>query len=579
MDLDMWPLRVLLLLVWCSGSWCESCNMTKVYFESRNFHSTIRWDEVKIPGREVRYSVKYNIYGERPRMMNGCQNISEPFCDLSSVMTDVRSKYYGKIMADGICLGEFMQFVPLEKTVLEAPKLSVITDRSTLTVTITTPMGPQNRSIREISCWERCQESGKSSVNYIVHLTHPEFEAGKVYRNTSGIVTLSHLDMNTEYCGVVLYELTHPYIKLQSENTSFCQTLPVADKPWISIFICSALVVLFLLIILPLIVCHQYVTRKRKLPETLIMSKNTTPYFNPDPNVKITTMKVFNESPWNTIKPELASSDMPEKIKAVNITVGYAAQDYHDQDWHCHSYSNERVAPVRDQSEASCTSYSMVVGVVAPQDREELSSCAADSGIGDSISPGLSSCTEEDLFKVIRHAEPDEDLGIIEPVSSSELLVLPVSRGANGKLLFSNLTFQPIDLNVNNSSELVPLVPRSSPAGERTLLLTNLDSADNSDWTDNDSMPEYRKVYLPNGVPQTCLQFPTLSKVLLSDCTSNYRENWVPVILPDPLLNDTNCIVPNSELHEFAEPEEDIEDSPSDLEEIFLGGWMVQIQG
>lgn len=49
-------------------------------------------------------------------MMNGCQNISEPFCDLSSVMTDVRSKYYGKIMADGICLGEFMQFVPLEKS-------------------------------------------------------------------------------------------------------------------------------------------------------------------------------------------------------------------------------------------------------------------------------------------------------------------------------------------------------------------------------------------------------------------------------------------------------------------------------
>lgn len=311
------------------------------------------------------------------------------------------------------------------------------------------------------------------------------------------------------------------------------------------------------------------------------MSKNTTPDFNPDPKVEITTVKVHSKPPWNTNKLKLASSAVPEMKKAGINVVGYAAQDYHNQDWHCHSYSNEKVAPVSDKSAKSFISYSMVVGVIVPQDREELSSCAQDSGIGDSISPGLSSCTDEDLFPVRSCAESEEDLCMMEPVSTSETLVLPVSL-SNGKLQFTSLAFQPVVSNVNKSSEIVPLMPRSSPAGERTLLLTDLVSKDNSDGTDNDSRPEYRKAYLPNGVPQTFSELhscETISKVLLSDSTSNYRENWVPGILPDPLPNATNCMVANSQLHEFAEPEEDVEASPSELEAIFLSGWMVQIHG
>ncbi|MCJ8745508.1 hypothetical protein PDJAM_G00131010 [Pangasius djambal] len=582
MDLDMWPLRALFLLVWCSGFCCNGCNMTKVYFDSRNFHSRVHWNEVKIPGQEVRYSVKYHVYGERSKLMIGCQNISEPFCDLSSVMTDIRSKYFVKIMADELCLGEYIHFIPLEKTSLEAPKLSVIMGGSSLTVTLTTPMGPQNHSIREISCWERCQDSGKSSVNYIVSLTRPESEAGKVFQNTSGMITMSHLDMNTEYCGIVLYELTHPSIKRQSENTTFCVTLPAADKPWIPVFIVSALVALFLLITLAWILCQQHVTRKRNLPKALqIMSMNTTPNFNPDPKVEITTVMLYTEPPWNTVKSDLALPDSLPESKAVG-NAGYAAQDYHNQDWHCHSYTNEHVAPVSDRSAESCTSYSMVVGVMVSQDREELSSCANDSGLGDSISPGLSSCTEEDLFQVISNSEPEEDLDMIEPDSTSELLVLPVLRGTNGILQFSSLAFQPEASNVNHSSEIMPLVARSTTAGERTLLLTDLVSMDESDWTDNETSSKYRKAYLPNGVPQSCLELPsskTISTILLSDSTSNYRENWVPGILPDPLPNDRNCIVSDNQLHELTEPEEDVDESPSEPEAVFLGGWMVQIQG
>lgn len=60
----------------------------------------------------------------------------------------------------------------------------------------------------------------------------------QVFRNPSGMITVSHLDMNTEYCGVALYELTHPSIKRQSENTTFCVTLPGKNRSVLFIF-CS----------------------------------------------------------------------------------------------------------------------------------------------------------------------------------------------------------------------------------------------------------------------------------------------------------------------------------------------------
>lgn len=310
------------------------------------------------------------------------------------------------------------------------------------------------------------------------------------------------------------------------------------------------------------------------------MSMKTTPNFNPDPKVEIATVSVNTQSPWNPIKSVVTLPDVQVESKAKSIA-GYMAQDYHDQDWHCRSYTNEKEAAVSDRSAESCTSYSMVVGVMAHRDRDELSSCANDSGLGDSISPGLFSCTEDDLFQVIPNAEP-EDLDLIEPNSTSELLVLPVSRGANGKLLFSGLPFQPLDSTSTHSSEITPLVGSSTPTGERTnRFLTDLVPTDESDWTDNESSSDYRNTYLPNRVPQTFLKLPfteTISKALLSDFTSTYRKNWVPGILPN-LPNNRNCIGSDNQLHQLTEPEKNVTDLPSELESIFLDGWMVQIQG
>lgn len=312
----------------------------------------------------------------------------------------------------------------------------------------------------------------------------------------------------------------------------------------------------------------------------------TTPNFNPDPEVDIATVKVHTVSPWNPIKSGPALHNVLVESKAKS-NAGYAAQDYHDQAWHCHSYTNGQVAPVSDRSGESCTSYSMVVGVMVPQDREELPSFANDSGLGDSISPGLSSCTEDNLFRVISNVDSEEDLDLKETDSTSELLVLQVIRDVDGKLQLtsqinsSKLTFDPVTPTVTHSSEILPLIGTSTPVGERTLFLTDLVPMNESDCTDNESSSDYRKAYLPNGVPQTSLKLPfteTISEVLLSDCTSNYRENWVPGILPDLLPNNRNCLVSDNQLHELAEFESNADDLPSKIRAVFLDEWMVKIQ-
>lgn len=49
------------LLFVCVGCWCQSCNLTKAYFKSKNFFSVLHWDAVDIPGQTVLYSVQYNL--------------------------------------------------------------------------------------------------------------------------------------------------------------------------------------------------------------------------------------------------------------------------------------------------------------------------------------------------------------------------------------------------------------------------------------------------------------------------------------------------------------------------------------
>lgn len=299
------------------------------------------------------------------------------------------------------------------------------------------------------------------------------------------------------------------------------------------------------------------------------VQKSDTPPYHLDPKLEISHVKICSESTCKIDKPEPDLLSHLERSRVVSNGGSYAAQDCHDLSWRCNSYTNQQAAPAENptQRNDSATSYSMVVTEPKSVDRE----VSCDSGVGDSFdseAPGLpvalciggSSDPFQDFGNVQLAQDPDEE------TPDSEALVLPVLRGKNGKLEFSSLTWQPEPLStlelLTNSSELTAQV---KPAGERTPLLTDLE------LSDQELAPDYGKAYFQNYVQQNPPELPTADEIpmmSLSDCTSSYRQKWVPL---QSHFRDSGV--------KTEEEEDDGVEPPLRLGSIFLDGWAVQIQG
>uniref|UniRef100_A0A8B9HK67 Fibronectin type-III domain-containing protein n=1 Tax=Astyanax mexicanus TaxID=7994 RepID=A0A8B9HK67_ASTMX len=516
----MWPLKTAFLFLFCPGFWCHDCNKTKLHFVSKNFFRELYWDEVHIPGQEVLYTVQYKPYGESVwSEIMGCQNISELFCDLSSVMRDVYGRYFVRVMVNGSCMGKYMDYTPVEqsKTVLGAPEVSLTVSDSSLTVIITTPPAPHNQSITEISRkW-----SGKPHINYELQLTNSASGAKQVRSDSSH---------NTVVPGVLA---------------------------------------LFLLIILALALCQLYVMRKQRLPDMLkkMNPKRDTPPYYTDLKVKIDVVRIYSESPWNFAKPHPGVFPVVERPLVKSNGSSYAAQDCGGLPWEGNSYANQHVALVEnsDSSNASSTSY----GLVIPEDVEESPNSPNSSGLGDSIgSDGLVPMT----LCSGGCGEPVQDLNRCSELDKA--LVLPVLRGEGGKLEFSLIGTSSLLANI-------PEVQQMAPVGERTLLLTNLVTEDEMESSDSGFASDYGRTYIPNYVQQNFTEMPCTHANPLassSDFTSTYRQNWVPGIPLESHLSEQMTELDKEEEEEADDEEENEEDPLSRLGAIVLDGWVVKIQ-
>ncbi|XP_049323535.1 interferon lambda receptor 1 [Astyanax mexicanus] len=560
----MWPLKTAFLFLFCPGFWCHDCNKTKLHFVSKNFFRELYWDEVHIPGQEVLYTVQYKPYGESVwSEIMGCQNISELFCDLSSVMRDVYGRYFVRVMVNGSCMGKYMNYIPVEQTVLGAPEVSLTVSDSSLTVIITTPPAPHNQSITEISRnW-----SGKPHINYELQLTNSASGAKQKIQNSSGVITVISLELNTEYCGTAFYMWTHPSSPKQSENTTFCTTLP--GKSWMHILVVPGVLALFLLIILALALCQLYVMRKQRLPDMLkkMNPKRDTPPYYTDLKVKIDVVRIYSESPWNFAKPHPGVFPVVERPLVKSNGSSYAAQDCGGLPWEGNSYANQHVALVEnsDSSNASSTSY----GLVVPEDVEESPNSPNSSGLGDSIgSDGLVPMT----LCSGGCGEPVQDLNRCSELDKA--LVLPVLRGEGGKLEFSLIGTSSLLANI-------PEVQQMAPVGERTLLLTDLVTEDEMESSDSGFASDYGRTYIPNYVQQNFTEMPCTHANPLassSDFTSTYRQNWVPGIPLESHLSEQMTELDKEEEEEADDEEENEEDPLSRLGAIVLDGWVVKIQ-
>ncbi|XP_016374979.1 interleukin-22 receptor subunit alpha-1-like [Sinocyclocheilus rhinocerous] len=522
----MWPLRVTVFLLCFTGCWGQSCNRTKAYFESRNFFSVLHWDPVDVPGQTLLYSVQYNHYGKPYEPVTWCENISTPVCDMTDVMThvmsDVTSKYHVKVSAGGRCLGEVM-FTPFWETTFAAPQLSVTSNQTHLNVTVSPPMAAWNCSIENIGFWGKGFQ--RSSIKYTVRLTHPESLAGKVFEDTSRSVFLWLVETDVQYCGDVLYTLTHPGRSSPSENASFCVTVS-APKSWLHILIWPCLLALLLLIVLPIMLCQLSVKRKSSLPKPLILPKNSSPAFCSYPRDDISKVEVWSGF-VATVDPQAV---FPTPKSEIVVNDAYASQEPCDQEW----THDQPDIPVQDSPESS-VHYSMIVPVQISI--EPPSDGTTDETHSDSFGPeSISSFS-------IRHSDTENNSGP---------LVVPVRPTKNGALQFHDCLFQ-CDTGQNSPE---PSQDSEGLSGEQTPLLSDLVQKDS----------RCSSSYLPLHVSDVV--------------TSNYRQNWLPGIPLEGQQDQRTYVMRTDHLQDSTEPDEDfIDEEEPRVGVIFLDRWMVETQG
>ncbi|XP_051575278.1 interferon lambda receptor 1 [Myxocyprinus asiaticus] len=534
----MWPLSAVIFLLCCSGFWCHGCNLTKPYFQSSNFYNVLRWDDVEIPGQLDLYSVQYHIYGEAYKPVTWCQNISVSLCDLTNVTTDVESRYFAKITASGQCLGE-VEFSPLKQTTLEAPQLSVLRNNTSLTVKVTPPMGPDNRPIEMISCWGTCKDLGTQSIKYKVHLTHPKSVAGMVFEGTSDSVVIWLVEMDTQYCGDVVYSLSLPFSSRQSEKASFCVTVS-ARQSWFLIFLFPGLMALLLLIIIPIVLYQQSVKRMCSLPKALILPKTNT-------------LPLWDNSTWDDISKVQVWSGFSDicqkKLSQVSFAqerykvIGYASQVSHDS-------AGSQQGTAGDGSEPSIN-YSMAVGCPDVQISDDPSTDDRTDETSSELS-GLQSVWVEETNVPMDQELADSDI-------NSKPLVVPVITGSNGALQLHEFFFQSSPLLALDSETL---------RGERTPLLTDL-LIEGSRCN-----VAYLPVHVSNISDGLSLSF--------SRETSNYRENCLPGMPLERQQDQRTYILKtdHAQVSTVQEEEENIADGEESRVGLsFLDRWMLQMQG
>ncbi|XP_031676784.1 interleukin-22 receptor subunit alpha-2-like, partial [Oncorhynchus kisutch] len=221
---------------------CSAIGEGKPYFISRNFNTVLHWNKFDSPDERVLYSVHYKRYGDPYKLNMACQNITTLSCDLTAETPYIyQNSYCAQVFANSHSLGHTALFKPLRDTVLGPPNVSVKATTSSLKVTVTLPLGPDNKtSIEEIFNSTSFSYHNPPTV-YTLNITRPSW-AAQVHENTTGEFVLNNLkNISVEYCGYVVYVPTVERHRNPSESHTFCVALPGYPRllfPWFLLLGC-----------------------------------------------------------------------------------------------------------------------------------------------------------------------------------------------------------------------------------------------------------------------------------------------------------------------------------------------------
>uniref|UniRef100_A0A4W5MQZ2 Interferon/interleukin receptor domain-containing protein n=1 Tax=Hucho hucho TaxID=62062 RepID=A0A4W5MQZ2_9TELE len=533
------------------------------------------------------FCVHYRL-GEPYKPKIECQNITTLFCDLTAETPYIyQNSYYAEVFANSHSLGRTALFKPLRDTVLGPPNVSVTPTTSSLKVTVTLPLGPDNKtSIEEIFNSTSFSYHDPPTF-YILNITHPSW-AAQVHRNTTGEFVLNHLkNNNVKYCGYVVYTPTREMYRHASESRTFCVALP-GEVIWWCLLLGSLL--------LPVMVCRHYVRKKSNMPDALVRNKLTTsdvppPLWYPPDAITISIAKSYHY-PVGFSYGDLKTGKLQMGPKFTSSgSRSYSPQDGPSsiaQPRHCDTYMGQH----SNNSTQSSTNYSMVVVQVANEGVEE--ECHRHPDSEDNINSPWSSESSDHkpswlqggpvLFS--RGAPPEPNRCVGDRDSTGCPLVLPTLRRIDGLLQLSTLLLQPetqsamASMALPTDAEGQPLLWDLDSNGQGTSLLSDLVTTGETEWLDpGTGREEERTIYTP--ISPMCFNNSndspshSMPPINLADCEtssmtflSGYKQHWVP-LAPLGLTAEDNFGISS-----YAPQQEGGDEI---ISEFFLGGWVVQI--
>ncbi|XP_028836385.1 interferon lambda receptor 1 [Denticeps clupeoides] len=513
--LNMHQLKVLLLFLCCPGCLCIP-NTTRVYFESRNFQNVLHWDQVNIPGETVQYSVEYSVYGSNYKAKTECQNITALSCDLSSETPrhpKQLHKYSARLSANGRHVGVSQLFNPQTDTIFGAPIASVkIVNESVLTVEVELPKGPNNRTIKEIICH---LTANCSQVSYTVILQHNSSANGQMFsqaaENKQGRFVFDHLDMNTEYCGTVKYNLALS-MRPPSAASNFCVKLKGHPSPWLCLFVLPIGISLLLITAIPLLLWRLWIRKWSRVPESLAVTLFTDIPVIPYSKEHISKIEVWRVVPGKLLQ-DLHSHDVSKTEVTPQGGNSYSPQEYNQL--HGDTYTNQKdTSAVCSHSGQSSPIYSTV-------------SAAQVLLRGGEEGPPRSECMKDNSSM---RSYQNHDIVVLGP--SGGPLVLPTSQTFERTLQLSSLLL-PADSEQDCLLADTFTVDVSPARGQGAPLLADL-TFETSDWLDPE--PE-GNTYMQNNCVLTSSYRPSSIPLNgsgnLANPGSDYRLNWTP---PTPYL-------------------------------------------
>ncbi|XP_071782742.2 interferon lambda receptor 1 [Centroberyx gerrardi] len=590
----MWSMKVITLLLHCYG--CLSAADWRPRFSSRNFQNVLQWDPVEpdVPGEEVRYTVQYwsDAKDQQHQTKLECQNITALSCDLTAETPSVFDVHYNaQVLANGRVYGRSYRFKPIAKTVLGQPILSVSSTVSSLLVDVTLPSGPSGISIADIFKNTKRQPFNPATL-YTLTITHPKW-AAQVNTSTTGQFVLNLKNNNTKYCGYVVYKPSFELGRPPSENTSFCETLP--GNPWMLFpwfLVVAALLVVIAAISVACVCFYVSGGKEKSLPEILVSSGNIPPPVlqSPDKYLYISKPEICPKG------DQIIYSTIQVKPNVVPVgSGGYSPQDFICQPLPGSSGSSMGMglhSPTAGQQDTSAQSSDIysAVGVHVPGEETEGFQQAANEDSGGTNLPRSSLPRKVSWDKggtgpkLISHVAPPSPELDSQGSNSAGPLLLPTVRDVNGQLIFPALTFQ------SQSAAAGATLP-PHPEGKLHLsdlihsgeggpsLSLSLHSLGGSEWSD--SGYDQSTVNTPNS------SFPphdSPTQLLLPAFESGYKQNWMPAAPHGITREDscehgmTNLLWSWTDAKEEEEEEEEEEEGEERAREIFLGGWVVQIQ-